>query len=429
MDPLNTGMVVQGALTAVAKLATVANAAKVVDAVQSANSYYADTSLPQATKLTRVEPITIVSRDLLNNPETKTVLNSKLALFCAYYLQAVDILTKVQDVEVVRILDKLNPDRDDTSFLLTGGKKSGKVNRSSFGMESFGYASSENYHYRLPTASRMALEQGRDERTIQVATRNMELESKNADLEKKIEALKEKAGNKNTEIGKAQEFGDVKLDELANLSTGKLLNVSIAYNTGSGEVRTITLPISVRLMVTTLPNDSIVRLMTYRSQDISFIERYHDWRAGRIEFLRDLMLAQDLITAHKKASMQDPTNTLAEITRRNVNAKKYGLMTKNPSLVAASTMLVISDAVAREAELKLGGKLENARIREKIFENTYAMIITVVDTQWETVTYYTRGISRGSNFSFHQLETKSRGNGPDVTDILKALTAGQAPSF
>lgn len=358
--------------------------------------YYGNMSLPEATKLTRVEPITITSKDLLNKPETRAVLNSMLSIFTGYYLQAVDILTKVQDVEVVRILDKLNPDRDETGFLL-----SEKVSR-----ESYQFISTESYQFRLPTHSRPTLEA-------------------------------QAPVNDRGEVGEPQAEKPIDIDTLANLSFGKLVNVKIAYTKtdpsgltlSDQETRFVTIPISIRLMVSSISNDTIARIMTYKNQDLSLIERIHSARSGRIEFIRDLIFCQDLIDEYKKANVQDPTNVLAEITRRANNAKKFGLLTKNPSLVAASSLFIISDTVAREVESRLGGKLENSRIREKAFENTYAMIIAVVSSEWETVTFYTRGIARGASFGFKELEGKTKGTGPDIGDIMKALTAGQPPSF
>lgn len=374
MSLINVGETINTGLSYVAKIFNTVR--------DNTVGYYGNMSLPEATKLTRVEPVTIVSRDLLNKPETRLTLNSLLSMFTAYYLQAVDILTKVEDVEVVRLLDKLNPDRDETGFLL-----SERLSR-----ESYDFLATEEYRFRLPTRSQPALEA---------------------------------EGNDRTE--------KVDLDTIANLSVGRLVNVRISYTKqaglSEGEARSITIPVSVRLMVSSIPSDAIARIMTYKNQDLSLIERIHSARSGRIEFIKDLIFCQDLINEYKKANIQDPTNALAEITRRANNAKKWGLATRNPSLVAASSLFVISSSVAREIESKLGGKLESARIREKAFENTYAMIVAVVDPEWETVTFYTRGIARGTTVGFKELEGKTKGSGPDIGDILKAMTSGQPPSF
>lgn len=448
MDPFSIGAAVNTTLTAIAKIFNVVK--------DYGTNYYKDSSLPEATKLTRVEPITVVSRDLLNNPEIQKILNVNLSLFCGYYLQAVDILTKVHDVEAIRILDKLNPDRDETGFLL-----SEKVSR-----ESYRNISIEQMKFSLPTKSQPALEMDKTqkaetteqawERMVGVFAENAELAKKYGDAYAEVKALKAKMeeaakDNKSAEVRAAeleykkaqdslvnsfkyeQAIEKVDLNTLANLSIGRLINVSIAYTKEqgqhAGEERFIKIPISVRLLVNTIPNESIVRIMTYKNQDLSLIERIHSANSGAIEFIRDVVFCQDLIDEYKRATIKDTSNILQELTRRANNAKKYGLLTKNPSLVAASSLFIISDAVAREVEQKLGGKLDNPRIREKAFDGTYSMIIAVVNSDWETVTFYTRGIARGATFGFRELESKGKGTGPDVGDILKALTAGQPPSF
>jgi len=439
LDPISVGTAITTGLTFIAKF---------LNTAKDYSSYYKNTSLPEATKLTRVEPITIVSKDLLNNPVTRVVLNSQLSIFAGYYLQAIDILTKVGDVEVVRILDRLNPDRDETGFLLSSGRTSGRTH----GFESFRLISQEGYNYRLPTHSRPAMEAIVNDREANAARKDIfdqvtKLESDKLRLQEELEKLDKskkeyaerkkdledkirKADDKSLELKEIGSSQEIDLDTLVNLSVGRLINIKIVYTKDdTKEQRGVTVPISIRLLVSSIPNESIARIMTYQDRDNSLVERIHDARSGRIEFIRDLILCQDLIDEYKKAVIQDPTNVLSEITRRASNSKKYGLLTKNPSLVAASSLFVISDAVARDIEGKLGGKLSNPRIREKAFENTYAMIITVVSEEWETVTFYTRGIARAATFGFKELEGKTKGTGPDIGDIMKALTAGQPPSF
>ena len=364
---------------------TVGSIAKFINLIKNnVTNLYTTKSLADATKMTRVEPLTIVSKDLINLDWAPDVAQSLLSVFSAYYLQAVAILTQINDVEVVRILDKLNPDRDDTGFLLHEEKLA--RNHQDLG----GFLSMESQRFSLPTGKqRFALESSDNVSTI---------------------------------------------NELSNLSVGKLLNVEINFNkslqsTKESAVSTVKIPINVRLMASSIPNNSIVRLLAYKTEDESMVERFHAWRSGRIEFFRDFIFTQDLIDEKKKAIIQDDTNTLQEIIRRVNNSKKYGLLTKNPSLVSASNLFIISEEVARELEGRLGGKLSNPRVREKAFDNTYAMIIAVVDREWERVTFYTRGVAQGTELSKRELQNANKGKGPDIGDILKSLVMGQPPSF
>ena len=355
--------------------------ARIINKVKNITGYYTTTSLADVTKLTRVEPLTIVSKDCINLEYTPDIMQSLLSIFSAYYLQAVAMLTRVNDVEVVRILDRLNPDRDSSGFLLSDQIANESV---SFSMEA--------YKHSLPTG-KLALENEFDKDRV------------------------------------------VHLNEVANLSVGKLLNVTISYNkTDEGghkeeDVSCVTLPVSVRLMASIIPDLTITRLLAIKTDDNSLVERFHSWRSGRISFIRDLIFCQDMIDEYKKSMIQDESGTVQEIMRRVSNAKKYGLLTKNPSLVSASNIFVISEETARSVESKLGGKLSNVNVRNRAFENTYAMIIVVVDREWERVTFYIRGISAGADMSIKELKAANKNGkgGADITDILKSLQMGSSP--
>ena len=339
-------------------------------------NFYTTKSLSEATKLTRVEPLTIISKDLLNLEYIQDVNQSLLSMFSGYYLQAVSLLTKINDVQVVKILDSLNPDRDETGWLMED-----KV----LSKESFRTLVLENYKYDLPKTTNVALE----------------FDKSNSE----------------------------QLMTISNLSVGKLLDVNIGYTDQKGDNKSVKLPVSVRLMVSVLPNATIGHLLASKTEDTSLTERFHAWRSGRISFIRDLIFCQDLIDEHKRVMIGDESSTMLEIIRRVNNAKKFGILTKNPSLVSASNLFVISEQVAKEIELKLGGKLSNNRIRQKAFENTYAMIIAVVDREYERVTFYTRGINASTDLSVKEIKqmTKNK-NGMDIGDILKSMSMGM-PSF
>lgn len=356
-------------------------------------NYYTTKSLSDATRLTRVEPLTIVSKDCLNIECMQDVNNVLLNMFAGYYLQAVHMLTSVNDVEVVRILDKLNPDRDETGFLLEE-----KVSR-----ESLATLSLESYAYSLPTSSRLALEAPGDNKP---------------------------SGPSGP---KGKDPSEVIMD-ISNLSVGKLVNISITYNKSVDGVKDdcvsqVTIPVNFRLMVSSVPNSTIAHLLAVHQDDSSLVERFHAWRSGRISFIKDLIFCQDLIDEHKRAMIGDESGTMLEIMRRVNNSKKYGVITKNPSLVSASNLFVVTEEIARELEGKLGGRLSNFKTREQAFENTYAMVIVVIDREWQRVTFYTRGIQSYTDLSYKELKSAGKDKGPDIMDILKSLNTGHSPVF
>ncbi len=347
-----------------------------------ATSFYDTKALSDVTRLARVEPITVVSKDLLNVDYMGDIMQSLLSIFTAYYLQALALTARIDRVEIIKALDRLNPDRDSSGFLLaTESIKELRV------------LNEPSYKYRLPVSGNLAIED------IEAADYN----------------------------GQA---GDKALTEVSNMAVGKVIQVTIKTSaTDDAEEASFKIPVSIRLTPAVLSNNSISKILAVKKEDNTLVERYHSWRSGRIRFIQDLVLCQDLIDAHKKAIMEDEAGVYAEILRRVMSAKKYGMLTGNPSLVSASNIFVISDEVATELEAALGGKLHNPSIRAKAFENTYAMLILVVDQERQRVTFYTRGISSSADYSVKDLKMANKGKGIDIGDILKSFTSGSAPTF
>jgi len=363
-------------------------------------SYYTDTSLVDVTRLMRVEPLCIISRDCMSLEYMPDVTQSLLTQFCAYYLQAVNMLTRVDHVEIVKVLDRLNPDRDGTGFLL-----SEKLSAESMALE---HMVTDNYRHGLPTRHlRLAVE-----------TLSKELHEHAYDI---------------------KDINEKIMMEAANLSVGKTLNVHINYATdttqhaeGTGAVpkdARATLKVSVRLLASLIPNETITTIITSKKEDMSISERWHSYRSGRISFINDLIFCQDVLDEYKRAMLMDDTGTMQEMIRRVNNAKKFGILTKNPSLVASSNLFVISEEVARNIESELGGKLSNPAVREKAFDSTYAMIIAVVNRDWKRVTFYTRGIAAGTDLSVNELKSASKDKGADIMETLKQFNMGMPASF
>ena len=347
--------------------------------------YFTTKSLTEVTKLTRVEPLCVIGSSAASNEIISDVVQSILSLNVVYYLQAVSIMTKIKDVEVVRILDRLNPDRDSSALFFTS--------------EDFS-TDKGLYPYSLHT---------------QAFSQFLESIPRTA------------AENKPSSPEDAM--------AMANLSVGKLVNVCISTTTknkDSGEDEkeiNVTIPINFRLIASRISDNSVVSILGMKHDDTSFVERVHGVLSGRLEFWKDFILCQDMITEYKRAAMKDETKTLAEIQRRANNAKKFGVLTKNPSLVTASNIFVITSENARALEARLGGRLNDVRTRNKAFDGTYAFIIAVIDSDFMTVTFHIRDIERSTTVGFKDLKTASKGKGPDIMDLFRQMSSFNAPTF
>ena len=387
----------------------------IYNTVRRASGSVSTTSYIDATKVLRVEPVMVMSRDCLMIPEISNVNQTIFSIFTGYYLQALAIGSGITSAKVINTLDRLNPNRDLDGYLMATEAYENKIPRS---RDTF-YIANEAYKYRLPTTKNIyALESEKKVlNDIKDVVDTLTPNASSGDLDSN--AFKTAVDPSNLAIGK---FINV------DISTGKLAKDRDG-NEDKNREKSITIPINIRLAPVVLNTQSMTHLMAVKREDTSFIERWHDWRSGKISFIKDFMLASDLIREHKKALLADEEGVYTDILERVTKNKAYGLMTANPSLASASAIFVLTESVQRDIEYKLGGKLTNTKIREKVFDGTYAMIIAIIDREWGMVTFYYRGIDRGTQIPLKELKVGSKNKNNDIMDIFKALTQGNAPSF
>jgi hypothetical protein len=337
----------------------------------------ADKSLIEYTKPTRVEPTCLVDQRVAQQPYMEDVMHTALNVFAAYYLQAAAITLQVGRISVLRKLDRLNPNR---TPMATIGNVYSEENRLVFPGDEMSPYSQENAN--AGTQSNLRL-----------------------------------------------------INDSANLSVGKLLEIQVSLpadpNKPDAQRTTATFPIQVRLMTGLIRPDTLTHTLSLDSRDTSFKTRWHMWRAGQLELIRDVLLCQDLIEQHRENLMNDETGYYRQKTQRRRNNFLASILDrKNPSVGAASSIIVMQSDTASELELKIRGKLRDFKTREKLFKDNLAMLMFVVNPDLETVTMYSKSIEESSIISIKEITRKAKGGqGPDILDILNALKKSNAPSF
>lgn len=352
-------------------------AAKMPDLLRSAKSE----SLVEFTKPTRVEPIVLMDDRVVNLPFTHDIMQSLSSIFSGYYLQAVSLSVNVGSVDVVDLLDRVNPNRSLDDNVIRGATN--MAMRANF-------ESASAYEYGLPVPGQPV----------------------------GLEAFGQEA------LASGSEDAIKMAQEASNLSVGKLLEVKVQ----SGDHKAV-FPIAVRLIVTTAPSSAVVHTLSVGNKDTSVKERFHAWRSGQLEFVRDLVLCQDLIDAHKNALLKDNSGIYMDSLKRRKKNFLSAILSGQPSVATASNLVVISEATRKELERTIGGRLKDFRTREKLFKETYAMLLVVVDPDWEQVTIYHRSIEQATQLSAGDLKSANRSKGPDVGEILKAYQLGTSPSI
>jgi len=352
---------------------TLSVAGKVASSVASAVGRTQSGSLIEFTKSTRVEPIVMLEGSLREQPFITDVLQTLTSLFSAYYLQAVALTTTVNGVDVLRTLDRLSTERDVGKNFLKG-------------------IGSEAYAHGLPNY---------DTKTVGTVS---------------VESLVSNEDSKQTGFGG--------LTDVPNLAIGKLLEVTIGVGKDS-----VTIPMAVRLNVKTVNADSLVHILTLGVKDNSAKARFHRWRSGELDFIRDLILCQDLIDAKRKGMIEDKTGIIERQARRDEKNKFSALFSGESSINAASGLVVISAATAKKIEGELSTKLSKFRKREELFREAFIMLMVVIDPEWERVTIYHRSIEDETELSLKDLKNVNKRSGPDVLELLKAFQAGTAPQL
>ena len=79
--------------------------------------------------------------------------------------------------------------------------------------------------------------------------------------------------------------------------------------------------------------------------------------------------------------------------------------------------------------MQFGYDIDNFSHREKIFENTAAMIIAVIDPNYERVVFYHNGLRQSSSLGIRDIKVANKGSGPNIMDIFQAYKEGAAPRF
>lgn len=354
-------------------------------------------SLADISKIARVEPITLISSNLTGTKELYTILHGILNIYAAFYLQAVHILSaQLSDIRILKILDKTNPDRD-LKTLLTAG-----------------YTAYENHRLNIKTLS----------------LENCKFKLPMLQSDKNTSFAFESIFDEDNENQLANSINKLETFEKLGSAVGKVIEVKFTVRgNDSKNSDEIGIPIVVKLDNMIIPAEVIDQILTANGDEITLGSRFKDAISGRIGFIKDFILCSDLIKTHKKTMIKDPTGYYNQLLKRINNSRLYSVLSGNISLAGISSIVVISEEDENHVQKQIGGKLINEHTREIIFNNISAMMIVVIDKEWERVSIYIRDIDGFSQNSFDAFKSMADKNNNNIADIIKAFSLNNAPSF
>lgn len=387
-------------------------------------------SLSEFTQASNVEPRVMIEDSLKLLPNIDKWLMTMTNLYSAYYLQAVALSADVGGVSVISRLDKFNPNRNPTNTII--GALVSKENYLDHGYVLPNYKKSDINHNALPFTSKAVesiVASLEDPRLVDAvnALNKVKKEGEQEDSNTKISQSKpvsEKDKHTQKQIDTLVSSSMKQIADIDNLAVGRLLEVTLMING-----QRINVPVSVRMRPMSVPKIVLRELVAMGDIRNSWKERWHRMRSGELSLVSDWIFQMDRLKEKRKLITLDKQGLYKEMIERRKNNRASAALSGNVSIGSAASFIVISKETAKEVELRTAMPIENPEFRKRIFAENSAMMIMVVDREWETIDCYTRGVSGVANWTFKQFEGLSKGNGPDITEIMKAYMVGQNPRF
>ena len=388
------------------------------------------TSLSEYTRMARVCPRVLIEEGLRGLPYIGELLHTNCNIFAGYYLTAVSMMADINGVSVLERLERLNPDRDPVRYTVH------KFGKTQFGTEDYqdSSLSVESFATGLPTKAKqqrmVALEsmawddsRGRYVRASALAASLEAADPKDSSKPDEKDGKKgEGKDSRQIEVGNRARDAIVSVNENNNLGVGKILEVSL---TNRGE--TISIPVTLTLSVGTTDSESLIHILGIWKREYKFKERWHGMRSGELKFWREFVFMRDIIEKQRKALIRDKSGYLSSMMAQSTKNAAAAAISGSASVATASSTIMVSAETARQVELECGFKFDDYGSRQRVFESTFAMLLFVVDTEWEMVKIYHRGIEHPTRLTIKELKSAGKGNGPDIAEILKAYQLGRAP--
>tara|TARA_Y100001960_G_scaffold181169_1_gene190032 strand:+ start:414 stop:1712 length:1299 start_codon:yes stop_codon:yes gene_type:complete len=405
-------------------------------------------SLAEFSAITHNEYITLVEDSLQGADYLPGLLEHLQTLLGCNMLSAISLLTGVPEVDVLGTLDKVSTKRDPLNSALTGGSRLAK------------FIGSESSRIGLPTYENLPMAIGESSR------RNSKRRNINGDMAGNNASQKSYNSNSmnqttknsgNTSVGdnsgnvmgntfdnsqdnrkisnynndsskgkRGQGFGKDNmrnLTEASDLSTGKQFGVTFERDGNKAEVL-----MTLRLAVMLASTDEMQNLLTLTDQTNTFSERRLKVKAGQLKFWKDLVFCNDLIEQARKNRFKDKTGYYRRMMDRRSSNWLSGLLSFDMSINNASAIMIVEQDTVDGLAAEMGGDFDEFAVRKQVFDDTLTVYIAVVDTRFNQITIYTRGMDEYTTLSVSDLKGKGGKGGGNVDDIIRAYTSGSNPN-
>ena len=335
----------------------------------------------------RIDPLCIITKDLLTTEYYDTLLQVSTSLAASYYIRALPFAYGEEGKAVTKVLNKLKPGR---GYDIIGATES--------------HVTESDYKFGLPTPA---------------------VEARSKASAKKGKASEKKGGKEKKGLhGKVADG----FEAPAGLAVGKVLEISIPVPNKDTPV-----DVQVTVQLITMPVSPMMAtaLMSSENIDATWKERYHKWKSNRISFL-DLISGVDLVEKRKKLMLEDTHGILAEVSsRRKAGLFNAAMVTDDRSYGVSTNILIVSTRSAEAAEMSHRGKLDDSsgNARRRIMNELSLLVLMVIDKEEEIVDIYFRDSDKKTEITVRSLKKVDKKDGPDITEVMAALSTNKSVVF
>ena len=377
-----------------------------INAIQSANS---PTSLTEFAKQSMINSRVYIEKNLATDEILTPLMQNIMSLYCGLVFTAVNLNQNICGSKTVRDISSTVSSAE----AFDARQKSNTFNSTMSLMKNYFVGSNKDNLLNRPYASMKRNDANNANRT-QIISDNRQ-DNRDYSTSTKIDL-------------KTNSVIDPE-PKSVSLPSGRILNIPMLTDGKS----TFNLQLLIQLFPFFIETDVAQEFINLNFTP-SFWRRFTQFQAGEISFFKDFIFSCDLREKRMKALIKDKTGGLADMINKQKNAVASHWMNfiRKPGtekINIASTILILNKNSVDKALNKNGIDLKSSSNRRKFFENSYCMMLVVVDQMYNEVDIYYNGIEAVSTFKYEQIKRESKKDSTDLVSIMKSYAQGLAPKF
>lgn len=376
-----------------------------INAIQSANS---PASLTEFAKQSMINSRVYIEKNLATDEILTPLMQNIMSLYCGLVFTAVNLNQNICGSKTVRDISSTVSSAE----AFDARQKSNTFDSAMSLMKDYFVGSNKDNLLNRPYAS-MKRNSDNDANRTQIISDNRQIDNRNYSTKIDLKT--------NSVIDPEPKS--------VSLPSGRILNIPMLTDGKSS----FNLQLLIQLFPFFIETDVAQEFINLNFTP-SFWRRFTQFQAGEISFFKDFIFSCDLREKRMKALIKDKTGGLADMINKQKNAVASHWMNflRKPGtekINIASTILILNKNSVDKALNKNGIDLKSSSNRKKFFENSYCMMLVVVDQMYNEVEIYYNGIEAVSTFKYEQIKRESKKDSTDLVSIMKSYAQGLAPKF